>query len=141
MEHLPARPFLIGVAGGVYAYYLTFLNPVGAFSILASVTIVLSALVGGRGTLYGPVLGAFVVQIVSEEANVYGGGSQSRVLVFGIALVLVVLFLPAGVLPTVGAWWARHRRQGTEYTDHAAALGKGRLELRARQAPVTPRGN
>jgi len=132
--------FFIGVAGGVYAYYLTFLNPVGAFSILASVTIVLSALVGGRGTLYGPVLGAFVVQIVSEEANVYGGGSQSRVLVFGIALVLVVLFLPDGVLPTVGSWWARRRGQDTEYTDHAGALGRGRLELRARQAPASAEG-
>ena len=48
----------IGVAGVVYAYFLTFLNPIGAFSLLTSVTIVLSALLGGRGTLWGPVLGA-----------------------------------------------------------------------------------
>ena len=51
----------IGVAGVVYAYFLSFLNPIGAFSLLTSVTIVLSALLGGRGTLWGPVLGGFVV--------------------------------------------------------------------------------
>ena len=52
-----ASAVLIGVAGGVYAYFLSFLNPVGAFAMLGSVTIVLSALLGGRGTLWGPVVG------------------------------------------------------------------------------------
>ena len=74
-----ASSFFIGVAGGVYAYFLTFLNPVGSFAILGSVMIVLAALVGGRGTLYGPVVGAFIVGIGSETATVYGG-SSSRVL-------------------------------------------------------------
>ena len=71
----------IGVAGVVYAYFLTFLNPIGAFSLLTAVTIVLSALLGGRGTLWGPVIGAFVVTILGEVANVYGGGSSARLLV------------------------------------------------------------
>jgi branched-chain amino acid transport system permease protein len=111
----------IGVAGVAYAYFLSFLNPIGAFSLLTSVTIVLSALLGGRGTLWGPVLGAFVVSIVTEVANVYAGGSQSRLLVLGIALVAVVLFLPAGILPAISARAARRRaaRQTVEYTDQA----------------------
>ena len=46
-----ASAFFIGVAGGVYAYFLTFLNPVGAFNILGSVMIVLSALAGGPSRL------------------------------------------------------------------------------------------
>ena len=104
-----ASAFPIGVAGVVYAYFLSFLNPIGAFALLTSVTIVLSALVGGRGTLWGPVLGAFVVSIVSEVANVYGGGSQSRLLVLGLALVLVVLFLPMGINPVISARLARRR--------------------------------
>ena len=82
-----ASSFFIGVAGGVYAYFLTFLNPIGSFSILGSVTIVLAALAGGRGTLYGPVVGAFIVGIGSEMATVYGG-SSSRVLIFGLALTM-----------------------------------------------------
>jgi len=126
-----ASAFFIGVAGGVYAYFLTFLNPIGAFTILGSVTIVLSALAGGRGTLYGPVVGAFIVGIGQEMATVYGG-SSSRVLLFGVALMLIVLFLPAGLLPTVEAWWRRRHTTGTEYQDQAGALGSGTLQVRDR---------
>jgi branched-chain amino acid transport system permease protein len=90
-----ASAVFIGMAGAVYAYFLTFLNPVGAFSILVSVTIVLAALVGGRGTIWGPLIGAFIVQILSEVATVQAGGSGSRLLLLGLALMLVVLF-PGG---------------------------------------------
>ncbi|HEY0537050.1 MAG TPA: branched-chain amino acid ABC transporter ATP-binding protein/permease [Actinoallomurus sp.] len=123
-----ASAFMIGTAGGVYAYYLTFINPVGSFAILGSVTIVLATLTGGRGTLYGPVIGAFIVNLVSEESTVYGGGSQSRVLIFGVALMLVVLFLPRGILPTAEAWWRKRHPVEVEYTDQAGALSGGPLK-------------
>jgi len=127
-----ASAFFIGVAGGVYAYYLTFLNPVGSFAILGSVVIVLAALTGGKGTLYGPVVGAFLVQLTSEAATVYGGGSQTRVLLFGSALVAVVLFMPAGLLPTIEARWRRRHPVTIEYTDQAGALGHGPATTRER---------
>ena len=129
-----ASAFPIGVAGSVYAYYLTFINPVGSFAILGSVTIVLACLAGGRGTLYGPVLGAFVVNLVSEAANVYGGGDSARVLLFGLALMVVVLFLPRGLLPTVESWWRRRHPADVEFIDQ-----KGALEARAaRSGPDLP---
>jgi ABC-type branched-subunit amino acid transport system ATPase component/ABC-type branched-subunit amino acid transport system permease subunit len=129
----------IGVAGVVYAYFLSFLNPIGAFSLLTSVTIVLAALLGGRGTLWGPVLGGFVVSIGTEVANVYGGGTDSRLLVLGIALVLVVLFLPRGVLPTVGSYLERRRaaRTKVEYTDQAGvATSRTPIVVTPRSAPA-----
>jgi ABC-type branched-subunit amino acid transport system ATPase component/ABC-type branched-subunit amino acid transport system permease subunit len=131
--------FFIGVAGSGYAYFLTFLNPIGAFSILVSVTIVLAALVGGRGSLYGPVLGAFLVQLGSEQATVWGGSSQSRVLIFGVALMLVVLFLPSGLVPTVAGWWHRRHPAPVEYIDQAGALRRVPLEIRGR-TPAEPGG-
>jgi ABC-type branched-subunit amino acid transport system ATPase component/ABC-type branched-subunit amino acid transport system permease subunit len=137
-----ASAFPIGVAGVVYAYFLSFLNPIGAFALLTSVTIVLSALVGGRGTLWGPVLGAFVVSIVSEVANVYGGGSQSRLLVLGLALVLVVLFLPMGIIPVISARLARRRaaKQAVEYTDQTGvATARTPLVITPRSAPAAER--
>ena len=127
-----ASAFFIGVAGGVYAYYLTFLNPVGSFAILGSVVIVLAALTGGKGTLYGPVVGAFLVQLTSEAATVYGGGSQTRVLLFGSALVAVVLFMPAGLLPTIEARWRQRHPVTIEYTDQAGALGRAPATTRER---------
>lgn len=125
--------FFIGLAGGVYAYYQTFLNPPGMFSILSSVMIVLAVLVGGRGTLFGPVVGAFVLQLASEGATVYGGGSDARVLLFGVVLVLVVLFMPAGLLPTAQRWWERRHVTETAYTNQIGALGQGTLEFRERE--------
>ena len=127
-----ASAFFIGVAGGVYAYYLTFLNPVGAFAILGSVVIVLAALIGGKGTLYGPVVGACIVQLAGEAATVYGGGSQTRVLLFGAALVAVVLFMPAGLLPTVEARWRKRHPAEVEFTDQAGALGRSPATTRER---------
>jgi branched-chain amino acid transport system permease protein len=108
----------------VYAYFLTFLNPVGSFAILGSVMIVLSALVGGRGTLFGPVVGALIVQVLNEEATVYGGGSGTRVLIMGLVLVAVVLFMPAGLLPTIQAAWRKRHPVEVEFTDQTGALSR-----------------
>jgi len=127
-----ASAFFIGLSGGAYAYYLTFLNPIGSFAILGSVVIVLAALTGGKGTLYGPVVGAFIVQLASEAATVYGGGSQTRVLLFGLALVAVVLFMPAGLLPTVQARWRKRHPVKIEFTDQAGALGRSPALTRER---------
>jgi branched-chain amino acid transport system permease protein len=129
-----ASALFIGMAGSVYAYFLTFLNPIGAFNILVSVTIVLSVLVGGRGTLWGPVVGAFIVQFGSEVATVKAGGTEGRLLILGLALVLVVLFLPRGLLPTVRSWWDRRTAAGTgvEYTDQSAALDRQSLVMHTR---------
>ncbi|HET6531390.1 MAG TPA: branched-chain amino acid ABC transporter ATP-binding protein/permease [Actinoplanes sp.] len=131
-----ASTFFIGVAGGVYAYFQTFLNPVGAFAILGSVLIVLSALVGGRGSLYGPVLGAFIVSLFNEGATVWGGGVSARVLLLGGILMLVVLFLPAGLLPTLQKWWRRRHPVATEYTDQAGALARDATVVRERIQPA-----
>ena len=100
-----ASAFFIGVAGAGYAYFLSFLNPVGAFGLLGGVTIVLAALLGGRGTLWGPAVGALVVGVAGEVSTVWAGGTGGRVLLFGTALTLVVLFLPDGVLPAVQRRW------------------------------------
>jgi ABC-type branched-subunit amino acid transport system ATPase component/ABC-type branched-subunit amino acid transport system permease subunit len=124
--------FFIGMAGAVYAYFMTFLNPIGMFNILGSVMIVLAALIGGRGTLWGPVVGALILQGASEAANVYGGGSDTRVLLFGVSLVLVVLFMPKGLLPTFNAWWLRRHQVIVEFTNQVGALGQGRLEFQKR---------
>jgi ABC-type branched-subunit amino acid transport system ATPase component/ABC-type branched-subunit amino acid transport system permease subunit len=104
-----ASAVLIGVAGGVYAYFLTFIDPRGMFDILVSVQIVLAALLGGRGTIWGPVLGAFVVVPLDELTNDVAAAEGAHLFAFGLALGAVVLFLPSGVIPTVQAWWARRR--------------------------------
>jgi ABC-type branched-subunit amino acid transport system ATPase component len=108
------------------------------FDIVTSMLIVLSALLGGRGTVWGPVLGAFIIEPLANFTSTGLGGANAgaiRLLLFGGLLGAVVLFLPRGVLPTVTAYWRRRaaRQAAPAETVHAdpggalAAAGGGRL--------------
>src|SRR4051794_13829819 len=107
-----ASSVFVGMAGGVYGYYLTFIDPRGMFSILISVQLVLSLLIGGKGTVWGPVLGAFLIEPVNEIANNNFGGGNARLFLFGGLLVAVVIFLPNGILPSVADLIERRRTSG-----------------------------
>jgi ABC-type branched-subunit amino acid transport system ATPase component/ABC-type branched-subunit amino acid transport system permease subunit len=107
-----ASGVFLGMAGGVYAYYLAFIDPRGMFDIVISVQIILCMLLGGRGTLWGPALGAFLIEPLNELANQQMGGGNSRLLIFGGLMALVVLFLPQGILPTVAERLEGRRRRG-----------------------------
>jgi ABC-type branched-subunit amino acid transport system ATPase component/ABC-type branched-subunit amino acid transport system permease subunit len=129
-----ASAVLIGVAGGVYAYYLTFIDPRGMFDILISVQLVLAALVGGRGTIWGPVLGAFLVVPLNEATLNLGAAEGLHLFAFGLALGAVVLFLPLGLIPTVRAWWARRHPPQVAWERRAPAA----TAPRAPAAPAAP---
>jgi ABC-type branched-subunit amino acid transport system ATPase component/ABC-type branched-subunit amino acid transport system permease subunit len=107
-----ASSVVVGMAGAVYGYYLTFIDPRGMFGILLSVQIVLSVLVGGSGTLWGPVLGAFLIEPLNEAANNNFGGGNVRLYLFGGLLMAIVIWLPRGILPTVEQMWRRRRTAG-----------------------------
>jgi branched-chain amino acid transport system permease protein len=123
----------VGMAGAVYGYYLTFIDPRGMFSILISVQLILSLLVGGRATLWGPVLGAFLIEPLNEIANNNFGGGNSRLFLFGGLLVLVVIFLPKGILPAVESLLHRRRTAGR------AGLVGARIGTGGSLAPLTDR--
>jgi ABC-type branched-subunit amino acid transport system ATPase component/ABC-type branched-subunit amino acid transport system permease subunit len=107
-----ASTVFVGMAGAVYGYYLTFIDPRGMFSILISVQIILSLLIGGKGTLWGPILGAFLIEPLNEVANNNLGGGNSRLFLFGGLLIVIVIFLPKGILPALEGNLFRRRTQG-----------------------------
>jgi branched-chain amino acid transport system ATP-binding protein/branched-chain amino acid transport system permease protein len=133
-----ASAIFIGAAGGVYAYYLTFIDPRGMFDIVVSVQVVLAVLLGGRGTIWGPVLGAFILEPLNEITNNEIGGGNWRLVIFGGLLALVVLLLPRGIIPSIAHLWARLRRK----TDAAALVGarfeRPALALTSSGPPPTP---
>jgi ABC-type branched-subunit amino acid transport system ATPase component/ABC-type branched-subunit amino acid transport system permease subunit len=108
-----ASALFVGMAGSAYGYYLSFVDPIGMFSIITSALIVLSVILGGRGTLFGPVLGAFIIQPVNNLANDAFGGGNARLVIFGGLLVLLVILLPKGILPTISGLLERARTKGT----------------------------
>jgi branched-chain amino acid transport system permease protein len=110
-----------------------------------SVETMLALLVGGKATLWGPVLGAFIVEPLNEYANNDLGGGNTRLLLFGGLLVVIVLFLPQGVLPAIESLvnWLRTRGKAGLV---GARIGSGgslasltdRLSLVDREATADP---
>ncbi len=135
----------VGIAGGIYAYYVSFLNTAAVFDIITSVLIVLSALLGGRGTLWGPVLGAFIVEpLANFTSNNIGGADAGaiRLLLFGGLLGAVVLFLPRGILPTFASRWQSARTKRHDLVDtRTVRAGASPAGTRAGGAATTPRGD
>jgi branched-chain amino acid transport system permease protein len=102
--------FLTGVGGTFYAFYLFSLNPNTVFGVPLSVEIIIRPIVGGAGTVLGPILGSFILSPLAELARHYfaqGGWTGAHLIVYGALLVAVVLFLPEGAYPRLRRTWAR----------------------------------
>lgn len=95
LAHLVSA-FFVGVGGGLYAKYTLFIEPNMVFGFGLSITMVLMPVVGGMGTLIGPVLGAIVFAVIQEEVLILF--PRLHLLVYGLFLVLVVLFEPRGLV-------------------------------------------
>jgi branched-chain amino acid transport system permease protein len=96
--------FLTGVGGTFYAYYLFSLQPNSVFGIPLSVEIIIRPIVGGAGTVLGPILGSFILSPLGELSRIYlsqGGWSGLHLIVYGILLIVVVLFFPQGAYPSL----------------------------------------
>ncbi|HEU5193152.1 MAG TPA: ATP-binding cassette domain-containing protein, partial [Methylomirabilota bacterium] len=99
---------LAGVAGSLYAHYTRFVSP-EVFLFGYTVTMVIMVVAGGKGTLLGPVVGAVLFTALPEalrEAMAW----QWQMLAYGVLLILLVFFLPRGIVPTIVA--SRSRRAG-----------------------------
>ena len=87
---------LTGAAGGVYARYAAFIHPQGVFAFSIGVAILLMPIIGGVGTVWGPVIGAVVYGLVHEE--LIASFPQLHLLLYGSLLILIIFFEPGGVM-------------------------------------------
>jgi branched-chain amino acid transport system permease protein len=100
--------------GAVWFFYLNQVQPQTAFDPLFDLTLVLMAFLGGYGSISGPVLGALIIEPLTlwlHSQPQFSGGSLSQVLLGGIFL-LVVLFMPRGIVPTGGELITKIRTRG-----------------------------
>ncbi|HEU4439701.1 MAG TPA: branched-chain amino acid ABC transporter permease [Methylomirabilota bacterium] len=106
LRAMAVSSFLTALGGTFYAQYFAYIDPTITFGPAISIGALLPAIVGGAGTVAGPLLGSFVLTPISEVSRaVLRGRAGADIMLYGLILILVISFLPNGL---VG--WLRSRR-------------------------------
>jgi len=87
---------LTAIAGAFYANYFLFVDPTMVLPLALSVEIVLIVIIGGLGTVAGPILGAILLKLSSELFR--NEFAQASLLIYGVLLIVVILFMPGGLI-------------------------------------------
>ncbi len=90
---------MAGLGGGLYAHYVRFVSP-EVFLFTYTVTMVIMVVAGGKGTLAGPIVGAVIFTVLPEVLRA-ATSWQWQMLLYGVLLVLVLFFLPEGIVPSL----------------------------------------
>ncbi len=93
--------FFVGMAGAVWGEYLTYIRPNIFLIILISVNMVLMCVLGGKGTIAGPVIGAVLIIAFNELFVATLGASEINVLATGLIMMLTLIFFPLGIVGTL----------------------------------------
>ena len=97
--------FLAAVAGLLYIYYHKYIHP-SALAVSSSAEVLLGVIAGGSGTLVGPLVGAALVLLLKNYASAY---IERWNTLMGVVFVLIVMFMPDGLVPGAKRLWARMR--------------------------------
>lgn len=100
MMALVLGALLSGMAGGFYAHYISFVGP-EVFRFAFMVSMIIMVLIGGKGTLVGPLIGALLVTFLEEYLR---EAKELRLSIFGLIVIAIVLFLPRGLMSFVMQW-------------------------------------
>ena len=85
-----------GTVGAIYASWFGYIAPVDAFSIITTLKVPVMVLLGGEGTVFGPILGALVFVILEE--SVWAHFLEANQAILGLIIVFLIFFLPGGIL-------------------------------------------
>lgn len=106
---------IVSIGGSLYAQFLLYIDPATIMTLNISMMIVLTAVMGGVGTVEGPILGAIVLTTISEYSRVYLGqyGGLDLIL-YGVLVILIVLFIPGGILSIFNKWFEKREAAKTK---------------------------
>ena len=103
-----------GAAGTFYSQKYLYLDPPIAYSIHLSVEMLLVTIVGGMGTIFGPLVGAFVLHSVNEVARHFIDTPGLSLIVYGLILIIIIGYLPNGL---IGAFKKKEKKSGSNSLD------------------------
>ena len=116
---VPARAFkltafvvsatLVGMIGGTYGYYVTNIYPQSVVDPLIGISMVLMVFLGGLGTIWGPVLGALILEPAQLWLAYQYGASRLYLVLYSVVFLLVILLMPRGILPSARDLIARRQ--------------------------------
>ncbi|MGZ6029112.1 MAG: branched-chain amino acid ABC transporter permease, partial [Myxococcaceae bacterium] len=98
------------LAGSIYASYFSFVGPDTVLNIEISVQAALIAMLGGAATVWGPILGSIVLTLTADIFKTYF--EHTHLVVYGALLIVVVVFLPGGVISLFQRRWRIRRQAG-----------------------------
>jgi branched-chain amino acid transport system permease protein len=113
---------MTAIGGSFFVQFFLFVDPTLAFGVLVSVDILMRPIVGGTGTIWGPLTGAFLLTPLAEFSrrfvrnppdflnSIEGRAGVDR-MIFGLLLILVILYMPDGIMGTIPRLWQRVRRR------------------------------
>lgn len=96
----------VGMAGAISAYFLGSISPTSAFDRSLNIAIPLMALLGGTGTLWGPIIGALLVVPLQQYLTLQYGAQGWDLILYGLLLLGVIRLLPEGIMPTFSRRWS-----------------------------------
>jgi branched-chain amino acid transport system permease protein len=102
---------MAGAAGVLYAHYVRIVDP-DIFLFIYTVTMVIMVVTGGKGTLTGPIVGGVIFGLLPEVLRAFAIKPEVQWVVYGVLMVLVVFFLPEGIVPAVRNWWTSRGKSG-----------------------------
>lgn len=109
MTAMAVSAFLTAMGGTFYAQYLLYIDPEITFGTTISIEILLRPIVGGAGTVLGPLLGSAVLTPFSEIAKtLFRGYIGVHLMFFGVILIVVIIFLPQGIMGLVEKGYRRY---------------------------------
>lgn len=118
--------FTIGMCGALYAMLMGQIYPQFAFDPMFDITVALMAFFGGFGTLLGPLLGGLILESMQQYLTVtFSGGTSLYLILFGALFLVVILFMPQGIVNKVREVWARREASASAQPSDAAFAGGG----------------
>ena len=115
---LSTGAFFGGIGGATFAHMIGFVHP-DNFVLLTSITILAMVIIGGMGNIYGVILGAVLLTLIPERLREF---QDLRMLLFGVALVLIMIYRPQGLFPSV------RRRRELDASKAERLIRKSRVE-------------
>jgi branched-chain amino acid transport system permease protein len=101
--------FAVGMGGALYAIFIGQIYPQFVFDPIFDISIALMAIFGGLGTLTGPLLGALVLESMQQYLAIRFSNGSIYLIVFGALFLVIVLFMPQGVVVYLSDWRSRQR--------------------------------